>query len=445
MEPIRPITELNIAEATHEGMTGKHNEDYSGIFAWRVDDQRTLHLGVVADGVGGQTAGEWASRLAVNAVENYFTAQTRLNNVRGHLERAILAANRAVYDYSQANPEYRGMGTTMVLAAVVDGRLYTAYVGDSRIYFLRDGQLHQLSIDHTWAQEAIEAGLLTREQAKTHPNRNVIKRFLGGQPEVVADQRLNFGPAADLAANQGALLQPGDTILLCSDGLSDMIDDPAILDTLLQHADRPPIAAGELIDKANQAGGKDNITAVILQLPGGRPAAGIAPKRSTAAVASTGGRRWGVPLLLVGGLASLVVIAVLIGLFLFLNGRADAQPPTATLTVTAAATPAESTPALPATPLENAATIAVLNTAGAPTDTPAAPTLASTQEVTPTLLPSPTPTLTRVPPTHTPTPSPTPTPSATATATQGAGPPPPPVATSEPVTPTPCQDPRGCP
>jgi serine/threonine protein phosphatase PrpC len=271
MERTEIGSKLNIASATHAGMTGKHNEDFLDIWAWKAGDDRKFYLGIVADGVGGQTAGEVASRLTVSTIQKYFDGLQSLGDINQHLEDAILAANRAVYRESQKNSEYKGMSTTIAIAAMIDKQLYTAHVGDSRIYLLRGGQLMQISIDHTWAQEAIDAGLLTPEQAKTHPNRNVIRRHLGGGNQVEVDHRLNLpgGESKEKpAANQGTSLKSGDTILICSDGLSDMISVGAILSTLQNHFQELPVAANELVDKANRAGGKDNITIVLMQIPG---------------------------------------------------------------------------------------------------------------------------------------------------------------------------------
>ncbi|MCI0394893.1 MAG: protein phosphatase 2C domain-containing protein [Chloroflexi bacterium] len=424
MERLPAITELNLGHATHEGMSGKHNEDSFGVFAWKLDGQRTLNLAVVADGVGGQIAGEVASRLAVNGVQEYFDQQERVNNISGHLEQAILAANEAVYQAGQSNEEYRGMSTTIVVAAVVENRLYTAHVGDSRIYLLRKGELRQLSTDHTWAQEAIEAGLLTREQARKHPNRNVIKRHLGGKLQIEIDHRMVLEPgqpAEEAQANQGLTLKPGDTVLLCSDGLSDMIDDMAILSSFQAHFHDLPAASRELIDKANRAGGKDNITAVLMQVPDGQApvvatattvitapslaatlaaAPAVANLASTEQVSTKRGKKLPVALLLAGGGGiALLLLAVVAGAFLLFNPM-NGQEATPTAP---AATPATVQEVLP------------LATPGAPataplraTDVEATPvadeTPAGTPELIPTLRPTftPTPRPTLRPPTSTP-------------------------------------------
>jgi protein phosphatase len=322
MEPVSISEGLNSGQATHEGMSGKHNEDYFGVFAWKVDERLNqtliqrgdLQLGVVADGVGGQIAGEVASRMTVNAIQDYFDKQERVDDIGDHLEKAILVANKAVYEASQQNADYHGMGTTVAAVALVDGRLHTAHVGDSRIYLLRNGSLRQLSIDHTWAQEAIEAGLLTREQARNHPNRNVIRRHIGGSLQVEVDHRLVLEPdqpAAVALANQGMAVGAGDTLLICSDGLTDMIDDAAVLESLQAHFDDLTVAAQELIDKANQAGGRDNITVVIMQAPAAPPA--------TTTKGASGGQR--IRLMLRGVVVLLVAIALAIALFLVF-GRA---------------------------------------------------------------------------------------------------------------------------
>jgi protein phosphatase len=292
MESIAISTELNIGQGSHEGMSGKANEDSLGVFAWKSGDRQKLILGVVADGVGGQIAGEVASRVAVETIDSYFSSLRRIDNINNHLEEAIIAANKAVFQTSQENPDFRGMSTTIAMTAFIDDHLFTAHVGDSRIYLYRDGRLRQISTDHTWAQEAIEAGLLTPEQAKKHPNRNVIRRHLGGSVEVEVDHRLVLeqgqSPVA-ARANQGMVVREGDTLLICSDGLTDMISDQSVLESLYNHYFDLDTAVSELIDKANEAGGKDNITVVIVQAPPVGPppiAPVIAPAAAVAAAAA---------------------------------------------------------------------------------------------------------------------------------------------------------------
>jgi protein phosphatase len=346
-------TDLRVAHATHEGLSGKHNEDSFGLFAWQVAAGRLLSLGVVADGVGGQTAGEIASRVAVDEIKAYFDRQSQIGDVSLHLAEAVQAANAAVYQAGRDNPEYEGMSTTVAIAAVLDGRLYTAHVGDSRIYLWRAGRLAQLTTDHTWAQEAIEAGLLTRDQAKTHPNRNVIRRHLGVPISVEVDQRIAEGAP-------GEALRPGDTLLICSDGLTDMVGDEVIGEALDATSDDLAAASRLLVDKANQAGGRDNITVVLMQVPGTPVAtealapAAESPALSPGPPADARARRRR-PWLVVGGILLLLILA---GLAVALLARDEAgsigpatpetTPTGAEASPTAGATTATTTAGAPA-------------------------------------------------------------------------------------------------
>lgn len=267
LENPHSLTAIQIASGTHEGMTGKNNEDAYQFAAWQTGD-RHLYLGVVADGVGGQTAGELASQIVVESMVAYFDQLPEMSlagrNMLNHLLTAIHDANTAVYNRAQTDKEVQGMAATIVVAAIFNGRLYTSHVGDSRIYFWRDEQLHQITQDHSWVQEAVEAGLITAEQARTHPNRNIIRRSLGTASETDVDQN-PLSPEAFLL-KQGMALQKGDTLLLCSDGLSDMIDDEAIATTLRQHGEDLNTAVDDLIQQANDAGGRDNITVMLLRM-----------------------------------------------------------------------------------------------------------------------------------------------------------------------------------
>ena len=401
---------LKTGYATHAGMTGKRNEDFFGLVAWRIDEQRDLYLGIVADGVGGQTAGEVASHLTVNTIQRYFDKQESIDDINYHLERAILIANRAVHQASQENSDYQGMSTTVAVVAILKDRLYTAHVGDSRIYFLRDGNLQQLSVDHTWAQEAIEAGLLTPQEAKVHPNRNVIRRHLGGGSNIEVDHRMAFqsGNSVEVSeANQGISLRPGDTLLLCSDGLSDMISDEAILESLQSHFQDLPAASLELVDKANQAGGKDNITIVLMQVPAKEvPTAAVVPPLGSAVAAGTsatgattaaiktpttpapvaksgmGKATW----LLVGAAGLLLLVLIAAGLFfVFSNSFRSESTPAATVT-TAIVNPDETLP------VGAPATAAILATGESATGTADSSGLIETPGLIPTLRSTTTPT-----------------------------------------------------
>lgn len=467
MKPAQIGTELKTGSASHEGMSGKHNEDFLGIFPWQLDEKKVFYVGVVADGVGGQTAGEVASHTAVDAVQRYFEGLPGVTDVNKHLEEAILAANEAVYYASQQNPEYAGMSTTMAIVGILDGRFYSAHVGDSRIYLMRDGRLRQISVDHTWAQEAIEAGLLSPDEAKTHPNRNVIRRHLGGQLEVEVDHRLMLERSLSneqALASQGTSLQAGDTLLICSDGLTDMITDASVQETLHRHFFDLETASQELIDKANRAGGRDNITVVLLQIPSSKAPAAVAagavsttgaaarprpvttpqtsPMKAPAAVVAPVAvptqpqvvaqpKKSRAPLLLILGIVVIMLIGAGIVTAVVIGGSlGDGSDPSPT--AGAAGGQAQSTlpPGAPAT----AAILATLGTSDAfdsltPVDTPGLiPTLRLTSSATPRRVTRPTNT-----PARTALPTNTPTSDTTGPGSGGGGPAPAPTNTPAPA------------
>jgi protein phosphatase len=283
---------------------------------------------VVADGIGGSVAGEQASNLAVQTIEEIFTQEPAMP-VAERLEKAIQQANAQIYTVAQENPQWAGMGTTVVVAALVQNQLFVAHVGDSRAYLLRAGLLHLLTVDHTWAQEAIDAGVLAPSQAAKHPNRHVIKRYLGVPSRVQIEHKIIaveqpstsvFTRESPRPMTEQLTFQPGDTLLLCSDGLHDVVADPQIQTTLVQHP--PQKAAEQLIDLANSAGGPDNITVVLVQWPSRIP------------VQNSFRSRWLpiVSVLVVGG----IVLSIW---FLLTSRQATTVAPTTISTVQTIATP----------------------------------------------------------------------------------------------------------
>jgi protein phosphatase len=177
-------------------------------------------------------------------------------------------ASQEISRQAIANPDLQGMGSTCACAWIIAGRLYATSVGDSRIYLLRGNTILQLSTDHTWIQEAIDQGTLTPETARGHPNQHVIRRYLGSPVPPDADFRLKLPGAGDQAgveSNQGLPLREGDRLVMCSDGLTDLVDDPEILSAYreesLDEANR------RLVSLANQRGGHDNITIVAIEIP----------------------------------------------------------------------------------------------------------------------------------------------------------------------------------
>lgn len=206
----------------------------------------------VADGMGGHLAGEVASATALEPIEE-LDGRIFQDNAAAvtALRAAVVAANERVSQLARDNPDYRGMGTTLTAALVEGRRLHVAHVGDSRAYLLRDGHFSQLTDDHTLVQHLVDEGQITREEAARHPQRSVVTRAIGVSQEVDVD-------------SMSLELQPGDQLLLCSDGLTGVIEDGAIARTL-DGVEDPDQAVGNLIELANNAGGPDNITVLLLR------------------------------------------------------------------------------------------------------------------------------------------------------------------------------------
>jgi protein phosphatase len=264
------LPHVHVAALSHAGMSGKNNEDRYAIssFLLSKEDPRPAILAVVADGIGGHLAGEIAAELAVN----YITAGVAESNGKKPvkiLEAAIQNASQSIASHSAGNDDENGMGATCACVWIIENKLYTAYVGDSRIYLLRGKFIQRLTIDHTWVQEAYEKGIITAEQMRDHPNLHVIRRYLGGVRLPDVDFRLRIDDSEsneESENNQGFHLEPGDTILLCSDGLTDLVWDDEIQKIIRSKRDMKA-AAESLVTLANERGGHDNITVVIMSMP----------------------------------------------------------------------------------------------------------------------------------------------------------------------------------
>lgn len=228
--------------ATHPGNVRPGNEDSVWPVSSGSDDAPVLVM--VADGMGGAVAGEVASSMAVETARNS----------EGDLIDRVLDANQAILDEVERRPELRGMGTTLTLFQLgEDGVAHFAHVGDSRAYLLRDGELTQLTEDHTVVNMYLRTGAIAPEEAANHPQRSLITRAVGLTP--------------DLDVDTGNLtLEAGDRLLLCSDGVNGMIDDDEIAEALA--AESSEEAAWLLVEKANLAGGHDNITALVVDVVG---------------------------------------------------------------------------------------------------------------------------------------------------------------------------------
>jgi serine/threonine protein phosphatase PrpC len=266
-----PVNEahLYVAASTHPGMKGKNNEDRFAVSAHRLvqDDSTPSLLAVVCDGIGGHRAGEVAAEMAVETISRTVVE----SDGRQPLEiftQAFSSANQVIRDQATNDLAQRGMGATCVCAWVIGYRLYTASLGDSRLYFMRGDTIRQITTDHTWIQEAIEFGALTPEQAVGHPNSHVIRRYLGAQNPMPPDFRLRLQldeTDEQSEANQGMRLLPGDRLVLCSDGLTDLVTKEEILKAFQGRGRKATL--DYLVDLANSRGGHDNITVVVLEMP----------------------------------------------------------------------------------------------------------------------------------------------------------------------------------
>ena len=248
---------VNAAGQSHPGQRRTLNEDAWWIAqepdtgAWWAQRGR---LFVVADGMGGHAAGEVASQLAVETLAQvYYGGDDTPVSPAMRLEQAIQAANRRVYEQAATQDAQAGMGTTVVAAVVHDGWLTIANVGDSRAYRVRSGQAEQITRDHSWVAEQVTAGTLTQEEAKNHIYRNVVTRCLGHRPTVQLDLFEQ-------------VLEVGDIVLLCSDGLSNQVSDTELASILSESAAALAAATTTLLRLANERGAPDNITAVAFQV-----------------------------------------------------------------------------------------------------------------------------------------------------------------------------------
>jgi serine/threonine protein phosphatase PrpC len=240
---------------TDVGSVRDHNEDAIGC-------DEDLGLAVLADGMGGHRGGEMASAITVSTILEQITEKAKsiktgeTDEATGYSAEsvavfdAVTQANLNVHESSEANAQYRGMGTTVVVLMFYDDRFTVAHVGDSRLYRLRDGVLEQLTRDHSLMQELIDRGFYTPEQARNSLNKNLVTRAIG------IDKHVQIDIQEDVAMTN-------DVYLLCSDGVTDMIDDYMIRETLQNNIDDLDQAASDLIRLANDRGGKDNISALL--------------------------------------------------------------------------------------------------------------------------------------------------------------------------------------
>ena len=240
--------------ATDTGRARNNNED-----SVAVDEPSSLI--VLADGMGGYNAGEVASGMATSFIKTELgrwlqeaSENASDTDVRRAMDICVDNANRAIFNAANSNPQYAGMGTTLVVGVFRDGRLLMGHVGDSRAYRMRAGRLTQITHDHSLLQEQIDSGMLTPEQAKYSLNKNLVTRALGIEAVV----------PADIAEYR---VEAEDVYVLCSDGLTDMVDAEVVREIVAAKRSDLAEAAAELIDVANQNGGRDNVSVVVIRVP----------------------------------------------------------------------------------------------------------------------------------------------------------------------------------
>jgi serine/threonine protein phosphatase PrpC len=249
---------LQTASLTDPGRVRDHNEDC-------IESRPEIGLYVLADGMGGYNAGEVASGMATSLIsdgvqESWIgrdVARLGRDDAKALSERLIreqiARANSAIFTTSQNNPECAGMGTTLVVCLFFDNFLTVAHIGDSRLYRLRGEAMEQVTRDHSLLQEQLDSGLITPEEAKLSQNKNLVTRALGIDPTVEPELHVYE-------------TQPDDIYVLCSDGLSDMVDDEEIRLTLITLRTNPALTVAQLVQAANDNGGRDNISAMLVRV-----------------------------------------------------------------------------------------------------------------------------------------------------------------------------------
>jgi serine/threonine protein phosphatase PrpC len=330
---------LQISVLSHPGEKREINEDSYGISSYLLEgNQIPAVLAVVADGIGGHQAGEIASQLTVDTIMNKLTKEGADQPLH-QLRSAVKSAGKQVAETALRSPEYYGMGSTVAIVWVIGKKLYTAHVGDSRIYLFRNGNFQQITTDHTWIQEAIKHEIIRPEEARGHPRAHVLHQAIGSQEPPEPDFRLRLSSTeTDLESenNQGLTLLRRDRILLCSDGLTDLVEDHEIRTALEEQ--NPEEAVQSLVSLARARGGHDNITVIILGVPEYWPEEKPAPRKKTLR-------------LLLFALAVAIILTVLASIAVFgvlpLLEREKASPTPSTSEVTSIPTSSSPSSAVP--------------------------------------------------------------------------------------------------
>lgn len=237
---------------TDVGIKREKNEDAISL----PSENEGIKLFILADGMGGAKAGEKASQLAIESIRDYIRLHfIKIERTKEEIEemirKAMVEANRKIFELANEYQELKGMGTTVLVVLLYRGRLYIGHIGDSRVYRLRKSVLRQLTKDHSYVQELVRQGTITIEEARNHPQKNVLLRALGCDRDIMPD-----------VITKGFV--KGDIILLCSDGLTNMVEDKEIYEIIMKNTSDLKVACKMLIDTANQNGGVDNVSAIII-------------------------------------------------------------------------------------------------------------------------------------------------------------------------------------
>ncbi|RPA60714.1 Stp1/IreP family PP2C-type Ser/Thr phosphatase [Aerococcus agrisoli] len=244
---------MEIASKTDVGIERKQNQDQVGIFY----NQDQLPILLLCDGMGGHNAGDVASEMAIFHVGHAWEETTGMDDpamIQEWIQANVQSANAKIYEKANQYQDLAGMGTTIVAAVALEdlNQVILAHIGDSRIYMVKAGQIQQMTRDHSFVQELVDMAMITKEEAATHPQKNIVTRAVGIDPEVATDvDILDFNP--------------GDILLMCSDGLTDMVAEDQVLAILAREYLGVAEKADTLIAKANENGGRDNVSVLIAQ------------------------------------------------------------------------------------------------------------------------------------------------------------------------------------
>lgn len=243
---------MRFAAKSDRGIVRDLNEDNYRLITGH---ENVPDIFVVADGMGGHSSGEVASGMAVGFAEKYILDNRELfsneESILSIIKQLMEEANTAIFTKAAESQSNFGMGTTLITAVVLKDKMYVGHVGDSRVYLIRDGKMEKITTDHSYIEELIKNGSLTREEAENHPNKNIITRALGCEEEILIDTLT-------------IEIKENDIFVLCTDGLTNMLKEDEILDIIINEDD-PEASCSELVRLANEKGGEDNITVIVVQ------------------------------------------------------------------------------------------------------------------------------------------------------------------------------------